>query len=439
MAESWGISCRWQPTSGARVSTRMGAMASRLRTSSRLAGMVSGGWAPRRPGMRKGPSRCTPSMRAAPAGRSAIEPRIAASAWRMASSWAVKVVPSIAVVPWRAWQRAIVTQASPPCMMSAPPAPCTCRSIKPGTMVRPAPAPSSALMAAMRSPNSTVPLIQPAGVRTFPLTRISVRDQQFDSQRQQTLAVFGADGGVGDDGMDPVELHDAVQADAAEFRGIGEHDDFLGPFNHLVIEARFGLVMGGQSLFLIEPATTEEQFVEAVGLQAGFGLGSLDRQRLLAQVAAGQDQVDAGGVGQLPGDVQAVGQDGHALGIAQVAGQRNRGRARVDDDVVACFDEGGRERADAFLLLVMNGVLLADRVFRRRRARQVGAAVAARDQALRLQRRQVISDRDGGNAQLGDKLADLHRAFFGQQAQDRFAALAGMSHGRGSRLERARA
>ena len=45
--------------------------------------------------------------------------------------------------------------------------------------------------------------------------------------------------------MHAIELHDAVQAHAAELGGVRQHDDFPGPLHHLVIQARFRLVVGG--------------------------------------------------------------------------------------------------------------------------------------------------------------------------------------------------
>ena len=80
-----------------------------------------------------GPSRCTPSTRAAPGARSAHAGRRPANAASRSAAGAVIVVASKAVVPWAAWHCATRTAASPPSMMSRPPPPCTCRSMKPGS------------------------------------------------------------------------------------------------------------------------------------------------------------------------------------------------------------------------------------------------------------------------------------------------------------------
>ncbi|KAG1539013.1 hypothetical protein G6F50_014573 [Rhizopus delemar] len=149
------------------------------------------------------------------------------------------------------------------------------------------------------------------------------------------LAGGVVDAGVGDDGMDLVQQGDAVQADAAELGGIGQHHDAARALDHAVVEAGFGFVVGGQAELQVQAIHAQEQGVEAVRVEAGFGLAALQRQRLLAQQSAGQQHVDAGCIGQFPGDVQAVGHHRDVALCAQVAGQGHRGRTGVDDDVVA--------------------------------------------------------------------------------------------------------
>jgi hypothetical protein len=96
-------------------------------------------------------------------GRSAMVGARPRKARRIELSVAVMVVPSMAVVPWRACARATVAPASPPCMMSTPAAPCTCRSMKPGRMVSVLSAPLSSRMCRMRWSKAMLPLIQPSG------------------------------------------------------------------------------------------------------------------------------------------------------------------------------------------------------------------------------------------------------------------------------------
>jgi electron transfer flavoprotein alpha subunit len=117
--------------------------------------------------------------------------------------------------------------------------------------------------------------------------------------------------------------------------------------------------------------------------------------------------------------------------VAQMARQRDGGGARVEDDVVARFHQPRRIGADALLLLVVDGILLAYRMLGRRRARQGRAAVAARGHALRFQRIQVAADGDRGHAEFFHQIGHLHRALLGKHLEDGFTALAGISHGGG--------
>ncbi len=219
-----------------------------------------------------------------------------------------------------------------------------------------------------------------------------------------------------------------MQADAAELGGIAEHDDLLGPRHHLLVQAGLRFVIRGQAKLQIQTIDAEEQFVEAVIVQARLGLHALYRQRLLAQPPAGQHQLDALGVRQFPGDVQAIGHHRHPLQAAQMAGHVQRGGAAVDDDVVANLDQPRRRCAYALLERGIDRILLVNMLFRRHIALQRGAAVAAVYQSLLFQHPQVGADSHCRHPEPAHQSADLDIALLRQQLQDFFAAFFCVSH-----------
>ena len=90
---------RWPAISGASVKTRIGASAFRALNSSVVAERMQRGWAPSRSGLIKGPSRCTPRIRAWPGCRSLMARATSFSALFRSSRGAVMVVASKLVVP----------------------------------------------------------------------------------------------------------------------------------------------------------------------------------------------------------------------------------------------------------------------------------------------------------------------------------------------------
>jgi hypothetical protein len=120
-------------SSGARVTTRTGAASRKAAMSSRSGSRGKGGWAPRRLGLMKGPSRWAPRMRASPLPASMAR-RIPSRAPRISSGGAVTVVGKRTLVPWARWKRAIPLTPSSPAMVSHPAPPWTWRSMKPGRM-----------------------------------------------------------------------------------------------------------------------------------------------------------------------------------------------------------------------------------------------------------------------------------------------------------------
>jgi len=170
---------------------------------------------------------------------------------------------------------------------------------------------------------------------------------------------------------------------------------------------------------------------------AGFGLAALQRQRLLAQQSAGQQHGDAGGVGQFPGDVQAVGHHRHIAVFAQVAGQGHRGGAGVDDDVVTGLHQARGRRTDGILQRQVQRILFVDVLFLRRCTHQGGTAVGTRGQPLRFEVGQVGTDGHRRHAEALDQIGHLHRAVLDQQLQDLLPTGAGVAHGH-SRFRRER-
>ncbi len=180
-------------SSGASVISRIGASACSARISAIDAGRTKSGCAPSLPGLMYGPSRCTPSTRAAPRARFAqagASARIAAST---SASGAVIVVASSDVVPCRACRRAMCSIASPPSIVSLPPPPCTCESMNPGsTSVR---ASLLAWSSVCTSPSmrrmrpfscSSAPRTNPCGVRTWPSMRNTLTPRASSRRRNRS-------------------------------------------------------------------------------------------------------------------------------------------------------------------------------------------------------------------------------------------------------------
>ena len=92
-----------------------------------------------------------------------------------------------------------------------------------------------------------------------------------------------------------------------------------------MVEIGFGFVVGGEAELQVEPVDTKEQGVEAIGIEAGLGLRTLQRQGLLAQQSTGQAQFHAGRIREFPGDVEAVGHHDQVAVVAQMARQHHGG------------------------------------------------------------------------------------------------------------------
>ena len=124
------------------------------------------GCAPREDAAKNGPSRCSPSS-CAPSTVADRASRKRSITLSSNASSHVMVVGTSAVVPWAAWVRAIVCSAcTVASIASAPPPPCTCRSINPGRMYPP----SASARCTFRGQGWPISIIRPSSIRTEPFS-----------------------------------------------------------------------------------------------------------------------------------------------------------------------------------------------------------------------------------------------------------------------------
>ena len=83
-------------------------------------------------------------------------------------------------------------------------------------------------------------------------------NDDFDAALLQAVAGGFVDAGIGDDGMNLFEQGNAVQADAAELGGVGQHHDAARAFDHAVVQPCLALVVGGQAELQVQPVHAEE-------------------------------------------------------------------------------------------------------------------------------------------------------------------------------------
>ena len=135
-----------------------------------------------------------------------------------------------------------------------------------------------------------------------------------------------------------------------------------------------------------------------------------------------------GMAGQLGGDAQTVRDDGQLTPAAarlEVPGDRERGRAGVQDDAFAIVDEGRRGRADACLLARLQPLADLEGDLRPAAIEGDRAAMRPLQPMLGLEDREILAHGHRRDPEAGGQLLDADAPVFLDHAGDVLLSLAG--------------
>ena len=126
--------------------------------------------------------------------------------------------------------------------------------------------------------------------------------------------------------------------------------------------------------------------------------------------AADDEQLHAGCVKQLRGDVHSVGDDLQPLPVLDLPGDLKRSRSGIKNDRLAVVDQRSGHGADAPLLRRVRLETLVHRRFAMDRVGKDRSAVGAQHQSSLMQLIQIAANGNGGGAELGGKFIDFDAA-----------------------------
>ena len=170
-------------------------------------------------------------------------------------------------------------------------------------------------------------------------------------------------------------------------RPVEDPVDLLAGVGHLLLDAHLVRVQVHQAALEAEPARAEEALVDA-GRPQHVGAEIADeRHRRQTEHAAGDENGDAGCVGERGRDEQAVGHDDELALVAQLEREVVRGRARVECDRLALADQRRRGAGDRALPLDLEPQPQVEADLGLALLQRPHAAADARDESLLGERR----------------------------------------------------
>jgi hypothetical protein len=209
---------------------------------------------------------------------------------------------------------------------------------------------------------------------------------------------------------------------------VDEADDLARAVDHEALD--LGLLLGrvGEAGLEREARGAHEGLVDVDLLEQALAERPHDAQRLPADEPARHRDGDPGVPGELRRDPEAVRDDREVQPAAtclEVAGEGEGGGAGVEGDAFAVRDHRRGLPADGLLLGALEALADVEGALRTGPRGRDGTAVRPDEPALQLECREVLADRDAGDAEALRKVRDARSTVLLDEARDELLAFLG--------------
>ena len=205
-----------------------------------------------------------------------------------------------------------------------------------------------------------------------------------------------------------VDGDEREQRAAVPLRAVEDPVDLLAGVRHLLLDPHLVGVQVHQPALEAEAARAEEALVDARRAQHVGAEVADERHRREPQHAAGDEDGDAGRVGERGRDEQAVRDDDELALRAQLEREVVRRRARVERDGLALADHRRRRARDRALALDLEPQPEVEADLGLAVLERADAAANARDEPLLRELGEVAADRDLRNRKRFRKFRNLN-------------------------------